>query len=239
MSVVSPDRLPTMTKNICVGASFIVALVVASPAIAGLFTTPLSADDAAQIKHLAVVSALGDTLHGRQIGLTAIGNKAFDALIPEWGLDSRSAAYLQEKIVASGKINGDVESVVASTSEQKAILAVARAGGFDTIAALLPYQNPHDQLLAPGPGLLRRKLPGVDKLYACNSMVMRIFRVADGKQIGYAFVDPCTKQPVAGSWHDNWNDLTEEEKSAMLEQVRSFVEQQILIALRDVQVDVP
>ena len=62
-------------------------------------------------------------------------------------------------------------------------------------------------------------------------MVVRIWRVADGKQIGYSHPNQCTARPIAGVWHDNWSDFTEEEKHTTLELVRSFVQQQIEMTL--------
>jgi hypothetical protein len=228
-----------MFKTVRAASVFFLVFATASPAIAGLFSTALSADDAAQLKHVAVVSSLGDILHASQVGVTVFGNKAFDASVSNWALDASMRTYLLDKIVASGRINGSVEPLVTPTAEQKSILALAREGNFDTVVALVPFQNLHDPRLPTGPGLLRRKLPGVDKLYACNSMVMRIWRVNDGKQIGYSFVDPCTKEPIAGVWHDNWNEFTDEEKRSILDLVRSFAEQQILIALRAVRLPPP
>ena len=65
---------------------FLLVLNATSPAMAGLFTTALSPDDALQLKHVAVVSVLGDTLHAREIGLTVFQNKSFDASVPDWRL---------------------------------------------------------------------------------------------------------------------------------------------------------
>jgi hypothetical protein len=214
---------------------FFLVLNATSPAMAGLFTTALSPDDALQLKHVAVVSVLGDTLHARQIGLTVFQNKSFDASVPDWALDAGIRTYLQEKIAASGRIKGDVEPLVVPTSDRKAILALARDATFDAVIAVLPEQDPNDRLLPPGAGITRRKLPGLDHLHACDGMVVRIWRVADGKQIGYSHPNQCTARPIAGVWHDNWSDFTEEEKHTTLELVRSFVQQQIEMTLLDLR----
>jgi len=134
-------------------AVVILFLVSVAPAFAGLFTTALSPEDASQLKHVAVVSVLGNTLHARQIGLTVFGNKGFDAPVPDWGLDADVRKYMQERIVASGRIKGDVEPLEVAVSERKAMLALARDKGFDAIVAVLPEQDPNDRLLPPGLGI--------------------------------------------------------------------------------------
>jgi hypothetical protein len=204
-----------------------------SAAYAGLFMTALSTENASQLKRVAVVSVLGDTLRARQVGLTVFGNKSFDALIPDWALDADVRALMQERIIASGRIKGAVEPLVVPTSDRKAMLALARDGGFDAVVAALPEEDPNDRFLAPGPGTLYRTALGLKHLRACDGMVVRIWRVHDGKQIGYNHPDQCTRLPVAAVWHDKWSDYTDGEKHTTLELVRSFVRQQIMMALAD------
>ena len=64
---------------------------------AGLFTTALSTEDASQLKRVAVVSVVGDTLRARQVGLTVFGNKSFDASKPDWALDADVRALMQKR----------------------------------------------------------------------------------------------------------------------------------------------
>jgi len=210
-----------------------------SAAYAGLFTTALSAVDASQLKRVAVVSVLGDTLRARQVGLTAFGNKSFDAPIPDWALDADVRALIQEQIIASGTIKGVVEPLVASTSDRKVILALAREGSFDAVVAALPEEDANDRFLAPGPGTMYKSALGLNQLRACDGMVVRIWRVSDGKQIGYSHPDQCTRLPIAAVWHDKWIDYTDAEKHTTLELIQSFVHQQITMALSDLRLLAP
>jgi hypothetical protein len=220
--------------------AFLVATfgMASGSASAGLFTTTLSDTDAHQIRRLAVISVLGDTLHARQIGLTVFQNKSFDAAIQDWGLDATVMSDLRDRVIASGRITGDVVSVATTSSDTKTIIALARDQGFDAVLAVLPTENPNANYIAPGAVLLRRKLPGVDKLYACNGMALRIFRVSDGKQIGYAFPNSCTVKPSAPAWHDTWAQFTDEEKKATVDAVQSYIGFQVEEALSAVNIRV-
>ncbi len=153
------------------------------------------------------------------------------------GWDAKVRAFLQERIVASGRTSGTVERLVVTTSDRKAILALAR--DFDAVVAVLPEDNPNDRLLPAGPGITRRKLPGLDHLYACDGMAVRIWRVADGKQIGYGHPNPCTARPINGVWHDQWAEYTDEEKRATVELVSTFVMEQLGMALVDLKLQPP
>jgi hypothetical protein len=216
-------------------ATAVLLVALTSAAYAGLFTTALSTEDASQLKRVAVVSVLGDTLRARQVGLTVFGNKSFDAPIPDWALDADVRALMQVRIIASGRIKGIVEPLVVSTSDRKTILALARDGGFDAVVAALPEEDPNDRFLAPGPGTMYKSVLGLNHLRACDGMVVRIWRVSNGKQIAYSHPDQCTQLPIAAVWHDKWSDYTDAEKHTTLELVQSFVHQQIMRALSDLR----
>jgi hypothetical protein len=80
---------------------------------------------------------------------------------------------------------------------------------------------------------------GIKHLRACDGMVVRIWRVSDGKQIGYSHPDQCTRLPIAAVWHDQWSDYTDAEKHTTLDLVQSFVREQIVMALSNLQLRPP
>jgi len=222
------------------GLLAIAAIALASTsALAGLFSTVLSDADAKQIKRLAVVSALGDILHARQVGLTVFQNRSFDTVVPNWSLDAAVTSQLKETIVASGRITGEIVPLVVFPPDKKTLLATAHAQGFDAVLAVLPEENVHDSSIVPGAILLRRKLPGVDKLYPCNGMALRMYRVADGRQIGFAVPSACSDTPKALVWHDAWTDFTTDEKSMTLDAVKFYIRQQVGMALVSVNISAP
>jgi hypothetical protein len=207
-------------------------MLAGASALAGPFTTTLSDTDAKQIKRLALVSTLGDTLHARQVGLTAFQNKSFDARVATWNLDVSVTTKLKERIIANSKISGDIESLIPSSSDKKAILDAARDKGFDAVLVIRGEGNVHDSSIVPGPILLRRKLPGVDKLYTCNGMALHMYRVSDGRRIGFAVPSACSDSPnVSLVWHEAWLDFTPDEQRRTLDALQSYIHQQVGSAL--------
>src|SRR5258708_24473639 len=119
-----------MLRKYCAG---LVTAFIAVPAFASLFNPSLSAEDAHQIKRLAVVSVMGNTVHGKTVGLTAFQNKSFDAAVPGWNLDATVTKDLVEHIVAGAKIGGEGGSVATSSSEGCDNLTLARIQLFDAL----------------------------------------------------------------------------------------------------------
>jgi hypothetical protein len=194
-----------------------VTIILASnPSHAGLFGGPLSDADAKQIKRMAVVSALADTVHGRLIGLTVFSDKGFDAPVPGWGLDKRIAEQLKSRVVESGRITGEVVPVDGTFTDMKQVFAIARDQGFDTVLAVLAIDSANDRLLAPGMNVIRRKLLGMDHIHLCGSIILRMYRVSDRKQIARASPSPCNFSKTNAVWHDSWADYTDEEKQETL-----------------------
>jgi hypothetical protein len=190
--------------------------LVSSPSHAGLFGGALSENDAKQIKRLAVVSSLADTVHGRLVGTTVFSNKGFDVPIPEWGLDKTVARQLQSRVVESGRITGDVVPLDGSFTDMKKVFSLAGERGFDTVLAVLAIQNSNDRLLSPGMSIARRKFMGLDRVNLCGSLILRMYRVSDRKQIAVAMPDPCNFAKTDVVWHDNWAEYTDDERQTAL-----------------------
>jgi hypothetical protein len=68
-------------------------------AFAGLFSTGLSDPDIVKIGRLGVVSALGDTLMGRSVGITIFNSKSFKATLPNRDLDAVFFKTMTDTIV--------------------------------------------------------------------------------------------------------------------------------------------
>jgi hypothetical protein len=194
----------------------VMAALIAAPAYAGLFSTSVSPEEAHQIKRLAVVSSMGDTVHGKSVGLMVFQNKSFDASILGWNLDAAMTKDLVERIVAGARIGGEVVSLSTSSTKESEILGEARAQGFDAVLVVLPEENVHDRSLGSGVTLLHRKIPGVDKIHPCVVGAVRVFRVSDGKPIGASVLEPCSYARNTLVWHDNWAGFSDEEKQATL-----------------------
>ena len=209
----------------------VLAGLSSAPAFAGLFSTSVSPEDLHQIKHLAVVSTIGDTVHGRLIGLMVFQNKSFDAAVPGWSIDEHVTKTLVETIAAAGKIDGPIAALPTSSAKPSEIIAEAKAQGFDSVLIVLPQANAHDETIAPGITLLHRKLPGVDKVHPCDVVAARIYRVSDRRQIGFATPDPCNYAKYTQIWHNSWDEFSAEEKEATLDALQEFTLIQLRSAL--------
>jgi hypothetical protein len=85
-----------------------------------------------------------------------------------------------------------------------------------------------------GPSLLHKKALGLDRVHVCNSMRADMYRVADGKRIGFEIPDACdyTKSlPPAQAWHENWADYSDDDKRLVLEEISAHVRKQIYMVL--------
>lgn len=198
-----------------------------APTFAGIFDSPLSDNDAKQIRKLAVVSTLGDGFRGQTEGLTVFQNKSFVANAAGWGLDKAIATQLSDSIVAYGKIVGEVAPLPVPASAKKAIIAAARDQGFDSVLALQPQEDPHDRLIGPGPTLVHRKAPGFSAhTDPCNGMSVYMYRTADEKQIAHVIAYSCPNRFHALPWHDTWEEYSDVEKQTTLEAIQAFVSEQ-------------
>jgi hypothetical protein len=209
----------------------VVVVLIGAPAFAGLFSTSVSPEDAHQIKRLAVVSTMGDTVHGKIVGLMVFQNKSFDASIPGWNLDATMTKDLVEHIVAAAKIGGEAVPLSTSSAKESEILGEASTQGFDAVLVVAPQENVHDRSLGAGMTLLHRKLPGVDKVHPCTLVAVRVFRVSDGKQIGFAVPDPCIYARNTLVWHDTWDAFSDEEKKATLAALQKYSLERLRSAL--------
>ena len=209
----------------------VMAAFIGAPAFAGLFSTSLSAEEAHQIKRLAVVSSMGDTVHGKSVGLMVFQNKSFDASILGWNFDAAMTKDLAGHIVAGEKIGGEVVPLVTASTKESEIVSEARAQGFDAVLVVLPEENVHDRSIGSGVTLLHRKIPGVDKVHPCVVGAVRVFRVSDGKQIGVSVLEPCSYARNTLVWHDTWDAFSDEEKKATLAALQEHSRERLRSAL--------
>jgi hypothetical protein len=71
-------------------------------------------------------------------------------------------------------------------------------------------------------------------------MALKMYRLADGKRIGFAVPSACSDSPNASLvWHDAWADFTTDEKRVTLDALQSFIQQQVGTALVTVNIWAP
>jgi hypothetical protein len=62
-----------------------------------------------------------------------------------------------------------------------------------------------------------------------------VWRVSDGKQIGFTAPKPCGHDFAAPAWHDKWEEFSEQEKQSTLADLAGFVIERMngaLVALK-------
>jgi hypothetical protein len=213
------------------GRVVMVAMLIGAPALASWINEGLSPEEAHQIRRLAIVSGLRDEIHGRLFGLTRFQNKEFDVTVPGWDLDAKITKDLAEQIVAGGKLRGEVIALAMPPSKKRDILSEAQKLGFDAVLAVAAEQSVPDRALVGGVMLLRQKKLGSDRLNPCAGIVIRIWRVRDGKQIGFTAPDPCDFDHSAPIWHDKWEEFSDVEKQATVANLEGFVFERMNSAL--------
>lgn len=225
-----------MTKGSFITLSAVLALTI-EPVTAGMSSSGLSDADTSSIKRLGVISALGDTLVGRSMGLTVFNNKTFKATLPNRDLDASFTTNMKTTIAASGKIRGEAGTLITPALDTESILAAAREQGFDAVVAMQPAED--TQFHMTGPGLTVFRTGGGHKSFTCNSMRIVVLRVADGKQIAAASDYQCPTFFNLPFWHDSWQEFTEEEKNAVSDAMKVFVEHQIDQTLKHLKLHAP
>ncbi|HWX34517.1 MAG TPA: hypothetical protein VNZ53_44700 [Steroidobacteraceae bacterium] len=225
-----------MAKGFSVTVATTIALMF-EPASGGILTPGLSDTDTASFKRLAVISALGDTLMGRSMGLTVFNNKTFRTTLPNRDLDDSFTNDMKSTIAASGRIKGEVAALSTASLDTESILAAARELGFDAVVVMQPAED--TQFHMTDPGLSVWRTGGGHKSFTCNSMRIVVLRVSDGKQIASASDYRCPSYSNLPFWHDSWEEFSEAEKGAVSGAMKAFVEHQIDQTLKKLKLHAP
>jgi hypothetical protein len=226
-----------MTKGLFTAALAATIILMFDTASAGFLSSGLSDTDAASFKRLAVISALGDTLKGRTIGLTVFNNKSFQTTLPNRDLADSFTADMKSTITAGGRFKGEVAALSSASLDTDSILAAAREQGFDAVVAMQPAED--TQFHMTDPGLSVWRTGGGQKSFTCNSMQIVLLRVSDGKQIASASDYRCPSYSNLPFWHNSWEEYTEDEKATVFGAMKVFVAHQIDQTLKKLKLNVP
>lgn len=225
-----------MAKQFWVGL-LVVALGAAGSASAGLFGGGAATDaELDGIQRMAVVSLLGDSFHGVSIGMTVFQNKAYDASVPAWDMNTEVTGEALRTIGLRGRIPAEAlklgELSVGSLYKKAKDTDVSREG-VQTLLALAKEQGNEALLLIqqtdggenspfhrPGFGLFRRSAFGMTMQCVYVSFRMVLYRVDTGKVIARAWQEPCTTGRDQWVWKSAWDQYSAEEQKAFQTAVR-------------------
>jgi hypothetical protein len=225
-----------MTKGILATVAVIFGFAC-HQASAGIFSSGLTEADIASFKRVAVISALGDTLMGRSIGLTVFNNKSFKTTLPNRDLDDSFTAEMKSTIIASGRIKGEVAALATTSLDSESILAAAREQGFDAVLLMQPAED--TQFHMNDPGLSVWRTGGGQKSFTCNSMRIAVLRVSDAKQLASASDYHCPSFSNLPFWHNSWEEYTDEQQATVFTAMKAFVSHQIDEALKKLKLHAP
>ncbi|HLW25954.1 MAG TPA: hypothetical protein VKT22_16485 [Steroidobacteraceae bacterium] len=192
---------------------FAVALSLATSdsAFAGLFaSSSLSEKDAASIHKIAVISALGNTLHLDNIGLTVFQNKVAEVLVPEWKVDDHLSARVLDLLRADQRFSFEVLNLPPGTQlmnldgPRTALRPVGRRqlidqGRLQSVDAVLLIEvsgNPNGPTISPGFGLYNQRALGYEQVLICTAIALALFRVDGNKLLALQSPDPLTRIPA-------------------------------------------
>jgi hypothetical protein len=222
-------------------------LTTGAPAIAARETSQaLSAPDAAQLRRLAVVSLLGDSIHGTSSGLSVF-QKRYLAAPAVWQIDPELEQRVADRVAASARLRGaevrvldlaDPSAVLRRDRRRpvdtRALARIARERGYDAVLAILPEQHAAQPDAPAGVSILRRQQRGGgEDSRACAAVALRLLRAADGQPLAWAAPEPCSRRARPIPWHESWSDYTPEEAGATLDALRRQARLVVDEALRD------
>lgn len=203
-----------------------------------------SADDAAKISRVGVISLLGNNFHGVSIGTTIFNNEYFEGNVPEWEIDRFAESRILELLgsnprltVARFEYKPTLEDGLISKEGAKKFFAEAKKQAFDTLVVVDPsgYDNaPH---LKPGYGLFDRSFLGAEVSRCTYSLfIVEVLDVQSEKRTGWQWsFDPWTGHPCQGetsvAWKGSFDQYTSQERDEFRRLVEKETSDGVRIAL--------
>lgn len=189
----------------------------------------LSAEELAGIHRLAVVSLMGGSFSGVSTGLGPFDRQYLHAT-PGWDIDGTIEEAATRRLRASGKFRSivverlDVQQpeVVLQRDRRhpidlKALAAIGRSGGYDSVLAVVPHQPWDRPDLPAGFSLNRRRvIGGSADVTTCAAIRIVVIRALDGALLAEASPALCRQHGEALPWHAVWSDYSSDEARRVL-----------------------
>jgi len=197
-------------------------LAISESASAGLFASDtLSEKDADSIHKVAVISALGDTLHLNNIGLTVFQNKVAEVAVPEWEMDDRVLAHALDALRADQRFSFEALNLARGTqlinlngprtalrpAGRRQLIDQGRLQGADAVLLIEVTGNSNDPTISPGFGLYDRHALGIEHVSICTSIALVLFRVDGNKVLALQAPNPLTQVSLGWPIKTTWDDL--------------------------------
>lgn len=155
---------------------------------------PVAAADLARAHQFGVVSAFGDTVNGRLVGITAFGNEGFTAPVPQWGIDLDAAVQAARLLATGGRFkavpldrSAYTGAALSGDAPAPALWDAAARQGIDTLVVLQPDVYDEYPFFPAGVGIYEHAIPlqGSGCIYTAFSVHV---------------YDVGTRKPLAWEW---------------------------------------
>jgi len=221
--------------------------LAAESAQAGLFGPDTDSRGLSGVQKIAVFSRLGDSFHGRWVGVTAFNNKFFDAPVPDWAIEPfiqqsvketlsadampRSAEALDTSGLDLKVLYTKSGAVTFSNEVVGTLLDQARKQGADALLVIemAGWGGPY-QFESAGFGVFRNPFGGC--IY--TAFMATVFRTDSGKRAGSTAEPP----PCVSSKTDSfevkatWDEYSPEQKTAFETAVKQKIRERLTIQFR-------
>ncbi len=232
--------------------SFAPILVIASLGVAGCSTT-LSDTQVNSVRHVAVISMLGNTFHGIHIGVLPGIRTGYDANVGDWHVDEDITDYLRNRLTANGftvarldlspKKTEDfyskplvsnhyirIEGYASPEPHYAELCRLAVGQGDDMLLVLGRSDDPNVFGVTPGYGLVDGHVFGRALRSVYAEFVIRAFDTQSCSQRAVAIPNPSDPKPANTlPWKDSYEAFSVDEKvqlkAAIKARIRSEIDQ--------------
>jgi hypothetical protein len=217
--------------------------------LAGCADMRLQDADLSPTNKVAVVSLLGDTVHGLLLGVMVFQNESFDAQVPDWKIDAVAEETIQSHLAQSASRNivmlqhdsglskrfTDSWSLLHDGNSYDEVLSLAKAKQADILVLVEPVNYQNTPQFKKGYGIWRALIDNNDKrLIPYSLFVVEVFSVKEGKRLGYAWgkhPDRKKDEKVNLEWKNSLDSYSDSEKAQLRDSITLYVKQGIEEAL--------
>lgn len=186
---------------------------------------PVSDQDLAKVKKVAVVSLLGNSFNGIHIGFTVFNNSRYTADVTDWKVDGMVSEQALSMLtttkrfsVSSLELGSDVAAFYtdrkpdSTAVNYKKLLALAAAGNHDTVVLVRRAQYDNAPFHVGGYGLFDRSGLYVGRC-VYSLFVVEVIDVATEAQLAWEWGYPCLHgDEDVIPWKVNFDQYSLEEK---------------------------
>ena len=230
------------------------ALFALMLAVSGCESPQISDTASHRIKHIGVVSLLGDTFHAEHIGLTVFNNRSYNAEVPDWQIDGDLTGH-----VVAMLSSGDHTATALNTDPDRAkdfyqlwslqqrvrldsakfaqLFSRAAAQNYDTLVVIERTLDPNAFLygFVNDPyGLEERGVLGIENRSVFGLCILKVYDVATRRQLASSIGSgpAATQLDNDIEWKADFASYSAEEKAELKKRVENHLLHRLDTALQ-------